>query len=101
MIELRNGTRIWIAAGVTDMRRGFQGLSAQIQTVLERQPFSGHVFVFRGRRGDMVKLLWFDGSEIQPQFRSCTYRQIRSKTETRWVAQTHTPISHWPQADCL
>ena len=61
MIELRTGTRIWIAAGVTDMRRGFQGLSAQVQTVLEQQPFSGHVFVFRGRRGDIVKLLWFDG----------------------------------------
>ena len=61
MIELRTGTRIWIAAGVTDMRRGFDGLSAQVQTVLEQQPFSGHVFVFRGRRGDIVKVLWFDG----------------------------------------
>lgn len=61
MIELRAGTRIWIAAGVTDMRPGFQGLSAQVQTVLEQQPFSGHVFVFRGRRGDTIKILWFDG----------------------------------------
>ena len=61
MIELRAGTRIWVAAGVTDMRRGFQGLSAQVQTVLEQQPFSGHVFVFRGRRGDTIKILWFDG----------------------------------------
>jgi transposase len=52
VIELRTGTRIWIAAGVTDLRRGFNGLSAQVQTVLEQQPFSGHVFVFRGRRGD-------------------------------------------------
>ena len=60
MIELRTGTKIWLAAGVTDMRRGFDGLSAQVQTVLEQQPFSGHVFVFRGRRGDIVKLLWFD-----------------------------------------
>ena len=42
------------------MRRGFQGLSAQVQTVLARQPYSGHVFVFRGRRGDIVKLLWHD-----------------------------------------
>jgi len=49
---------------VTDMRRGFQGLSAQVQTVLEQQPFSGHVFVFRGRRGDQVKLLWFDGDGL-------------------------------------
>ena len=64
MIELRSGTRIWIAAGVTDMRRGFDGLSAQVQTVLNEQPFSGHVFVFRGRRGDIVKLLWFDGDGL-------------------------------------
>ena len=64
MIELRTGTRIWIAAGVTDLRRGFNGLSAQVQTVLEQQPFSGHVFVFRGRRGDMIKLLWFDGDGL-------------------------------------
>ena len=64
MIDLRAGTRIWLAAGVTDMRRGFQGLSAQVQTVLEQQPFSGHVFVFRGRRGDIVKVLWFDGDGL-------------------------------------
>jgi transposase len=42
------------------MRRGFHGLSAQLQTALEQQPYSGHVFVFRGRRGDIVKCLWFD-----------------------------------------
>ena len=61
MIGLPAGTRIWIAAGVTDMRKGFPGLSAVVQTVLEESPFSGHVFVFRGRRGDLVKLLWWDG----------------------------------------
>lgn len=64
MIQLPPGTRIWIAAGVTDMRRGFQGLSAQVQTVLQLQPFSGHVFIFRGRRGDIVKCLWFDGDGL-------------------------------------
>jgi len=64
VIELRAGTRIWLAAGVTDMRRGFQGLSAQVQTVLNEQPYSGHVFVFRGRRGDIIKCLWFDGDGL-------------------------------------
>ncbi len=64
MIQLPTGTRIWIAAGVTDMRRGFDGLSAQVQTVLHEQPFSGHVFLFRGRRGDIVKCLWFDGDGL-------------------------------------
>jgi transposase len=43
------------------MRRGFHWLSAQVQTVLEQQPLAGHVFVFRGRRGDIVQVLWFDG----------------------------------------
>jgi transposase len=64
MIQLPAGTRIWIAAGVTDMRRGFDDLSAQVQTVLNEQPFSGHVFAFRGRRGDIVKLLWWDGDGL-------------------------------------
>jgi len=60
MIALPTGTHIWIAAGVTDLRRGFTGLSGTVQTVLEQNPFSGHVFVFRGRRGDLIKLLWAD-----------------------------------------
>lgn len=64
MIELRSGTQIWLAAGMTDMRRGFPGLSAQVQTVLAMQPYSGHVFVFRGRRGDTIKVLWFDGDGL-------------------------------------
>jgi transposase len=42
----------------------FDGLSAQVQTVLNERPFSGHVFAFRGRRGDIVKLLWWDGYSL-------------------------------------
>ena len=64
MIGLPAGTRIWIAAGVTDMRCGFNSLSAKIQTALGENPFSGHVFVFRGRRGDILKVLWFDGQGL-------------------------------------
>ena len=62
MIGLPAGTRIWIAAGVTDLRRGFTGLSGMVQSALQENPFSGHVFVFRGRRGDLIKMLWWDGS---------------------------------------
>ena len=54
-------TRIWLAAGFTDLRRGFDGLAALVQTRLEADPFSGHAFVFRGRRGDRIKILWWDG----------------------------------------
>jgi transposase len=64
MIALPAGTRIWLAAGVTDMRKGFDGLAALVQSTLEHNPFCGHLFVFRGRRGDMVKLLWFDGDGL-------------------------------------
>ncbi|WP_175813732.1 IS66 family insertion sequence element accessory protein TnpB [Burkholderia contaminans] len=62
MIGLPQNTRIWIAAGVTDMRSGFNSLAAKVQTVLEKDPFSGHVFVFRGKRGDLLKCLyWSNG----------------------------------------
>src|SRR5499425_686317 len=54
-----SNTKIWIAAGVTDLRRGFMGLSALVQSKLEQNPLSGQVFIFRGRRGDLVKLIWF------------------------------------------
>jgi transposase len=64
VISLPSSTNIWIAAGVTDMRRGFTGLSAVAQTVLEQNPYSGHVFVFRGKRGDLVKVLWWDGDGL-------------------------------------
>ena len=64
MITLPTNTRIWIAAGVTDLRRGFTGLSGLVQTALEQDPLSGHVFVFRGRRGDLIKVLWFDGDGL-------------------------------------
>jgi transposase len=61
MIALPLGTRVWLAAGVTDMRKGMDGLAALVQTTLAENPFSGHVFVFRGRRGDLLKLLWWSG----------------------------------------
>src|SRR5215470_9363439 len=64
MVGLAAGTRIWIAAGVTDLRRGFTGLSGMVQTALQENPFSGHVFVFRGRRGDLIKLLWWSGDGL-------------------------------------
>lgn len=61
MISLPFGTRVWIAAGVTDMRRGMDSLAALVQTTLGEGPFSGDVFAFRGKRGDLVKLLWWSG----------------------------------------
>src|SRR5271155_3870323 len=64
MIGLAAGTRIWIVGGGTGMRRGFVGLSGMVQTALKENPFSGQVFVFRGKRGDLIKLLWWDGDGL-------------------------------------
>lgn len=64
MIALPSGTRVWLAAGITDMRCGFDSLAARVQTALTENPFSGHIFVFRGRRGDLIKLLWWDGDGL-------------------------------------
>ena len=64
MITLAAGARIWLVAGVTDMRKGFDGLAAQVQSALSENPFGGQLFVFRGRRGDRVKMLWYDGDGL-------------------------------------
>ena len=82
MIGLPADTRVWLAAGLTDMRRGFDGLAALVQGALTQDPFSGHVFVFRGRRGDIVKVLWWDGQGM------CLFAKRLEKG--RFV---------WPQAD--
>jgi transposase len=55
------GSRIWIATGVTDMRKGMQGLALLVQESFKRDPYAGDVFVFRGRSGSLIKALWHDG----------------------------------------
>jgi len=60
MIALPPGARVWLAAGTTDMRRGFDGLAGQVHEVLQLDPFSGHLFVVRGKRGDLLKCLFWD-----------------------------------------
>ena len=61
MIPVPVNTQVWLAAGVTDMRKGFAALAAQAEAVLRQEPFTGHLFVFRGRRGDLIKVIWHDG----------------------------------------
>jgi transposase len=58
MISLATGLRVWIAAGHTDMRRGMQSLARQVQEDLGRDPHCGDLYVFRGRTGALVKILW-------------------------------------------
>ena len=64
MIPLPSGTKIWLVAGITDMRNGFNGLAAKVQTALKDDPMSGHIFIFRGRSGSQVKLLWSTGDGL-------------------------------------
>jgi transposase len=64
MLAWPGHARVHLALGVTDMRRGFDGLAALVQTALHKDPFSGQLFVFRGRRGDLIKALWWDGQGL-------------------------------------
>ena len=64
MIPVPASTHVWIATGATDMRRGFNGLALQVQEVLKRNPHDGDIFAFRGKRGDLIKLLWHDGQGL-------------------------------------
>ena len=61
MIPVPSGVRVWLATGVTDMRRGMNGLTLQVQEAMGRDPYAGDLFVFRGRRGNLIKVLWHDG----------------------------------------
>ena len=61
MIAVPGGARIWVATGVTDMRKGMHGLALLVQEGLKRDPFAGDIYVFRGRGGSLVKALWHDG----------------------------------------
>jgi transposase len=64
MIAIPQGVQVWLATGHTDMRRGFDGLALLVQETLKRDPHSGHLFVFRGRRGGLIKVLWHDGQGL-------------------------------------
>src|SRR4249919_809159 len=61
MIPVPSGMRVWLSVGRTDMRRGMNWLALQVQETLGRDPFAGDLFVFRGARGDLIKILWHDG----------------------------------------
>ena len=78
MIAPPSGMRVWLAAGVTDMRKGFDGLAALVQLHLGQDPFSGQLFAFRGRRGDLVKVLSWDGQGL------CLYAKRMEKGRFVW-----------------
>jgi transposase len=90
MIGLAPGTRMWIVAGVTDMRRGFVGLSGMVQTALAENAFSGEVFEFRGKRGHLIKLLWWDGDRL------CLFAKRLERGRFTWPQAANGTVSLTP-----
>jgi transposase len=73
------GGRVWIATDHTDMRRGMQGLALQMQEGLKCDPHGGDLFIFRGRRGDLAKILWQDGIGL-----SLYAKRLEPSRRCRW-----------------
>src|SRR5580698_4774470 len=86
MIALPAGTQVWLAAGETDLRKGFDGLSALVQVQLAEDPFSGQLYVFRGRRGDRVKILWWSGDGL------CLFAKRLERGRFVWPQATHGTV---------
>jgi transposase len=61
MIPVASGVRVWIATGHTDMRRGMNSLALLVQEAFKRDPHGGDLYVFRGKSGSLIKILWHDG----------------------------------------
>ena len=87
MIPVPVGVRVWLAAGHTDMRRGFDGLSVLVQETLKRDPHDGQLFVFRGKRGDLIKLLWHDGQGM------CLFAKRLERGRFIWPATAGEPVT--------
>ncbi|MDX7950885.1 IS66 family insertion sequence element accessory protein TnpB [Lichenihabitans sp. Uapishka_5] len=64
MLTIAPGLKVYLACKPVDMRRGFDGLAADVTQVLRADPYSGAVFIFRSRRGDYLKILAWDGSGL-------------------------------------
>ncbi len=78
MIVLPSGARVWLACGYTDMRKGMYGLAMLAREVLAEDPFGGTLFAFRGKRGGLIKLLWFDGQGL------CLFSKRLEKGHFQW-----------------
>ena len=84
MMLVPAGIKVHMAVGYTDLRKGLDGLAVLVEQVLEKDPFSGHMFVFRGKRADMIKVLFWDGSGL------CllTKRLEKGRLHGRWRMST-------------
>lgn len=78
MIGPSGNVKVYLACGATDMRRGIEGLSTLVASVIKEHPGSGAVFGFRGKRADRIKLLWFDGQGF------CLYYKVLERGHFPW-----------------
>ena len=90
MIPVPTGVRVWLATGHTDMRKGFDGLALLVQETLRRDPHCGHLFVFRGRRGDLIKVLWHDGQGL------CLYAKRLERGHFLWPSPADGAVTITP-----
>ncbi|MCJ8352376.1 IS66 family insertion sequence element accessory protein TnpB [Moritella sp.] len=90
MIPVPSNTKIWLGVGVTDMRKGFVGLSALAEHVLKQKAYSGHLFIFRGRRGDLIKIIWWDGQG------ACLFSKRLEKSRFVWPSAKSGKVSLTP-----
>jgi transposase len=89
MIPVPSGVRVWLAVGHTDMRRGMNSLAIQIQQGLGRDPHAGDLYVFRGRRGHLLKILWYDGIGMSLYAQAAGARQVHLAIAGRWDGRYH------------
>ena len=90
MITAPSGARVYLATTPCDMRKGLDGLAAQVQTVLAADPFSGALFVFRGKRGDYLKILAWDGSGL------CLFAKRLEKGKFIWPTTVGEAVTITP-----
>lgn len=87
MIPVPAGVQVWLATGHTDMRKGFDGLALLVQQTLKRDPHGGHLFVFRGKRGGLVKILWHDGQGM------CLFAKRLERGRFVWPGAVGEPVT--------
>ena len=93
MSGLPTSAKIWLSAGPTDMRCGVDSLAALVQRKLEESPFSGQLFILRGRRGHIVKCLWSDPEWMCLLYKRFNDGQFWPRTATGAIALTHAQLS--------
>ncbi|WP_018147509.1 IS66 family insertion sequence element accessory protein TnpB [Henriciella marina] len=82
MMLATSGLKVHLAVGITDMRKGIDGLAMLVQGVLAQDPFSGHLFAFRGRKANLIKILYWDGTGL------CLFSKRLEKGGFLWPMQT-------------